>query len=577
MQFDHLDAGLELLVGQYSSAGIKDCNEDAIGIRIPEDNSLVTKGAVAVIADGVSAAEGGKEASETAVTSFLSDYYSTHRSWSVKTSGLKILIALNRWLYSQGQKYTSAEKGFITTFSALILKSASAYIFHVGDSRIYRLRNGQLEQLTRDHASPAGNGQRYLGRALGIDTRLDVDYQQVDVEAGDRFLLTTDGIHDWLSSAELQNIAISDGSCEALSQQIVEAALAKGSNDNLSVQIISVQHPGHREKEDVLGKLTELPFPPPLEKGQIIDDWRVVREIQATSRSEVYLVEHTEDKTLAAMKTPSINYEDDAAYIERFMMEEWIGSRIHSSNVVRVINANAQRQFLYYLTEYIPGPTLAQLLKERTRLPVMDVRNIITQVASGLRALHRKDTLHQDIKPDNIIYTEAGVKILDFGSTFVAGINEINTNLERQEILGTLDYTAPEYKLHTPISAQSDQFSLAMLMYELLTGQHPYGKSYQKAETAKDFSRLTYTPSYQHNPLVPVWMDKAMQKALNLDSQQRYDALSEFVQDIKTPNPDYGHNTPQPLFTRNPLKFWQALSALLLITNIFLLYFLSAK
>ena len=227
MQFDHLDAGLELLVGQYSSAGIKDCNEDAIGIRIPEDNSLVTKGAVAVIADGVSAAEGGKEASETAVTSFLSDYYSTHRSWSVKTSGLKILIALNRWLYSQGQKYTSAEKGFITTFSALILKSASAYIFHVGDSRIYRLRNGQLEQLTRDHASPAGNGQRYLGRALGIDTRLDVDYQQVDVEAGDRFLLTTDGIHDWLSSAELQNIAISDGSCEALSQQIVEAALAK--------------------------------------------------------------------------------------------------------------------------------------------------------------------------------------------------------------------------------------------------------------------------------------------------------------------------------------------------------------
>ena len=83
MHLDHLSTGLDLQVGQYSTAGVKPCNEDAIGIRIPEDSSLVTKGAVAVIADGVSAAEGGKEASETAVTSFLSDYYSTHRSWSV--------------------------------------------------------------------------------------------------------------------------------------------------------------------------------------------------------------------------------------------------------------------------------------------------------------------------------------------------------------------------------------------------------------------------------------------------------------------------------------------------------------
>lgn len=355
MHLDHLSTGLDLQVGQYSTAGVKPCNEDAIGIRIPEDSSLVTKGAVAVIADGVSAAEGGKEASETAVTSFLSDYYSTHRSWSVQTSGLKILIALNRWLYSQGQKYTSAEKGFITTFSALILKSASAYIFHVGDSRIYRLRSGQLEQLTRDHASPAGNGQRYLGRALGIDTRLDVDFQQLQVEAGDRYLLTTDGVHDWLNRQELEKLLESDQGCETVCKAITEQALARGSNDNLSAQLIVVNSLGQEERQDVLGKLTELPFPPPLSTNQIIDNWRVIREIQATSRSEIYLVENLEDNTRAIMKTPSTNYEDDPAYIERFMLEEWIGSRIHSANVVKVINSTSQRRYLYYLTEYIPA------------------------------------------------------------------------------------------------------------------------------------------------------------------------------------------------------------------------------
>lgn len=220
---------------------------------------------------------------------------------------------------------------------------------------------------------------------------------------------------------------------------------------------------------------------------------------------------------------------------------------------------------------------MTQLVKERTRLPVTDVRNIITQIASGLRAFHRKDTLHQDIKPDNIIYTDEAVKIIDFGSTFIAGISEIDTSIERQDILGTLNYCAPEYKLHAPVSQRSDQFSLALLMYELLTGKHPFGNAYQRASTEQDFSRLQYTPSYQHNPLVPVWMDCAIRKALSFDPRHRYDALSEFVQDIKQPNPVYAHSQALPLAYRNPLKFWKILSGILLIGNLILAYLLFSK
>src|SRR5690606_26908967 len=189
-----------------SSAGIKAVNEDAIGIRIPAGSTLVTKGIVAVIADGVSAAEAGKEASATAVSGFLSDYYSTHDTWSVETSGSKVLNALNRWLYGQGQHYTTAEKGYVTTFSAVILKSSSAYVFHVGDSRIYRIRAGDIEQITRDHATAVGNGQRYLARAVGIDLNLDVDFHRLDLLAGDLFVLTTDGVHEWLKTRELQDL-----------------------------------------------------------------------------------------------------------------------------------------------------------------------------------------------------------------------------------------------------------------------------------------------------------------------------------------------------------------------------------
>ena len=573
MALEYLNQHLAIQVGQYSSAGIKAQNEDAVGIRVPEGAALVTKGVVSVIADGVSATEAGKEASQTAVTSFLSDYYSTHDSWSVQRSGLKVLVALNRWLFSQGQKYTAAEKGFITTFSGLVIKSASAYIFHVGDSRVYRLRGGELEQITRDHASPAGNGRRYLARALGIDVNLDIDYHHLEVEAGDRFLLTTDGVHDWLPDKQLKQLLANSKDDEQTCQEIVAQALEAGSDDNLSAQIVCVKNTGQTERQDVLAQLSDLPFTPQLEVGNVLDGWRVLKEIQATNRSEVYLVESVEDGKKAVLKALSSNYQDDPAFLEQFVLEEWIGSRINNAHVVKVIRPEQPRRFLYYLSEYVEGPTLGQLLKERTRLSVVDARNIIGQVASGLRAFHRKDTLHQDIKPDNIIYTNAGVKIIDFGSVFIAGINEIDTDIERSSLLGTRDYCAPEYRLGDIATQRSDQFSLAVLLYELLSGKHPFGKNFQNAKSVADFNRLTYTPCYQHNPLVPAWMDAAIRKALSLDPKDRYPALSEFITDLKKPGNGFQHQQQahMGLKDRNPVKFWKLLSGILLLANLLLL------
>ena len=95
----HLEGELTFTVGQRSVAGNKSENEDAIGIRIPKGTVLNTKGAVAVIVDGVSAAEAGKEASETCVRNFLTDYYSTPETWSVKKSTTQVLSSLNRWLF----------------------------------------------------------------------------------------------------------------------------------------------------------------------------------------------------------------------------------------------------------------------------------------------------------------------------------------------------------------------------------------------------------------------------------------------------------------------------------------------
>ena len=579
MSLKHLDSGLKVVVGQFSTAGAKPVNEDAIGIRIPEGSALTAKGIVAVIADGVSGAEGGREASTTAVTGFLSDYYSTHDTWSGETSASKVIAALNRWLYGLGHSCLRPEQGYVTTFSAAVFKSASAYLFHVGDSRIARIRGGVLEPLTREHTTRVGNKQRYLARALGIDTMLDVDFHQLDLQRGDLFVLTTDGVHEWLTSQELVDILrpclghFQVGSLDPLCRVVAERARTNGSTDNLSVQLVKIANPGEPVAGDLLASVSKLPFPPPLAPGLKIDGWTVQRELHASSRSEVYLVADAHGRR-AALKAPSANFQDDPAYIERFILEEWVGSRINSNHVVRVLRPSEGRTFLYYLTEYVAGPTLGQLLRERTRLSVVDAQNIITQVISGLRAFHRRDVLHQDIKPDNIVYSDDGIRIIDFGSCHSAGIGEIRSRLSREAKLGTRHYSAPEYLLDAPVSAASDQFSLGVLLYELLTGRHPFGDGYGKCLTEADFARLGYTPAYQLNPLVPVWLDGAIQRALSVDPARRYPALSEFAQDIQKPNPAYDGRRVGSAAT-DVLLPWKLAVILLLVINLLTLLLLT--
>ncbi|WP_372765437.1 protein kinase [Litorivivens sp.] len=568
----HLDGTLTFTLGQATYAGIKSENEDSIGIRIPEGHLLTTKGAVAIIADGVSAAEAGKEASDTCVTSFLSDYFSTPESWTVKKSTQQVLNALNRWLYGQGQRFLQAEKGYVCTLSLVIFKSRTAHIFHVGDTRVYRYRHGELEQLTRDHATRINKEQSYLTRAMGLDMWLDVDYRSVDMEAGDIFLLTSDGVHDFISRAEIKDrLGHLTDNPEEDCNAMITSALEHSSHDNLSAQIIRVDALPAGEADDAFLRLTDLPFPPPLNEGAIVDGFQIVRELHASSRSQLYEVVDTRSREGAryVMKTPSVNFLDDPAYIERFIMESWIGRRIDSPNVVRVLEDDREKSCLYYVAEYVTGETLDHWMKRHPKPNIHSVIDIAEQLVRGLRAFHRRDTLHQDIKPANIIVDDdQRVTLVDFGSCFVGGIAEISTAFERDDILGTAQYSAPEQILRRQVTAAADQFSLAVVLYEMLTGQMPYEGQLERCNSVSAYARLNYIPAYHYNPLVPVWMDASIRKALSITPELRYQDISEFLHDLQNPNSEFMQQVSRPLAQRNPLRFWQAVAALLFITQL---------
>lgn len=571
---------LKISIGSSSDKGIKERNEDFLGALMPEGAQLTHKGIAIAIADGMSGSDAGHEASHCCVASFLSDYYSTPDSWSVKKAGQKILSATNSWLYSQGQQRYESAKGMVSTLSIAVLKSTTAHLFHIGDSRIYRLRDGNLEQLTRDHRVWVSDEKNYLNRAMGIEPRLEVDYKAVPLEKGDMFFMSTDGVHDFIAEKTLKAFLQANDSLESIAQKIVQQASDNNSDDNLSCQLFRIDEIPLAKEDEVLRQYDNLPFLPPLEVGMVLDGYKIEAELHASTRTQIYQAFDTKTKTKVILKTPSVLYEDDTHYIEHFLHEEWAGKRIKDKNVLQVFGSDRAKSCIYYATEFIEGETLREWMDSHPKPYIREVRFIIEQIAKGLRAFHRMEMLHQDLKPENIMIDRSGtVKIIDFGSVKIAGISEI-TPLDRQEdnVLGTLNYTAPEYHLGQRGTVKSDLFSLGVITYEMINRALPFGGDIPEKPNKINLSKLVYVPSFQKNAMVPAWIDGALKKATSISPQGRYDELSEFLYDLNNPNASFLSEADNiPLMERNPLVFWKGLSGLLLLVNTVLLYLLFAR
>jgi len=585
-----LNGALAIAAGQYSSGGVKPVNEDAIGIRIPDGLMLTTKGAVTVICDGVSAAEAAEQASSISVSNFITDYYSTPDSWSVKKSSSQVITALNRWLFGLGQDYREAQRGYICTFTSLIFKSCTAHLLHVGDSRAYRFRSGKLERLSRDHITVLGSDKRYLARALGLDVKLDVDYRKLDMKVGDLYLLTTDGIHDVVSDSEVcsritafnrqwqglrESVDLADSHhFDDFCRQLAQDSIALGSRDNVSCQLLSIERLPSQNIDDLYQQLSTLPFPPPLQQGMKLDGYLIEKVLHQSQRSQVYLVTNKKGER-RCIKTPSVNYLDDAAYIERFMLESWIGHRINSPNVVRLLDRDRPKSSLYYVSEYLKGMPLSLWIDRNPNPSVQEVLMLLKQIEAGVRAFHRKETIHQDLKPDNILLTYEGqIKVIDFGSCHIKGIAEIATPLQRDIILGTADYSAPESVLGYRVCNSADLFSLAVITFEMLTGQLPFKGKLAQCRSKRDYHKLSYTPCYEINPMIPQWMDPVIKQALSIDPYKRQADTCEFLYELTQPINKMSKRVAESelsLIERDPLRFWQGLSVFFGLISLLLL------
>lgn len=234
---------LRVAVGHASEAANGLDNEDFFGSVAPQNENLVRKGILLAIADGLSGGV-GRAAAESIVYSVLTDYYATPQSASPSAALNKVIGAINRWLFAQNRR-AGERNGMLSTLSVLVLRDRGYTVAHVGDTRIYRRRGGRLELLTADHVWHGSGMQHILRRAVGLDEQVMIDFSQGELQAGDVFVMISDGVWDVLKDDELlaalSPLASPQKSAEAIVEKSILLQSQYGGVNDATAAVIRVE------------------------------------------------------------------------------------------------------------------------------------------------------------------------------------------------------------------------------------------------------------------------------------------------------------------------------------------------
>ncbi len=550
---------LKVALGVHSSQGRRQGNEDFYGCVTPEGDALQSKGVAVVVADGVGIGHGGRAAAEKSVKNFLADYYSTPDTWSIQKCVEQILTQLNQSIY-QPEKAEQSRGGAATTFSALIIKGHRYFVSHVGDSRIYLIRNKQIKLLTQDHVWDHPEMRNVVSRAIGLDSHIHADFFQDELKIGDIFVLCTDGLNKCLPDEKLLSIALGEIDPQTAADQLVHAAFSFGSQDNITTQVVHIESLPEHQEADLQSEASDLPFATTVLPGQILDDFRILRTVHEGYMASIYQAEDTRTGESVALKFPHPRFRDDKVFIDRFLREEWVGKRIYSEYVIPVLPiTSGRRSCLYYAMPFYQGETLRQRIKRGHYFSADEVVQIGLQICKGLHVLHSKDIVHRDIKPDNIFIDRNGkVKIMDLGIIQVDGLQPITGEGLAFSAPGTPSYMAPEVFRGDRTSVQSDIYALGVTLYELLTRKYPYGE----IEPFSSPRFIRWIPPSRFRPETPFWLEAALQKATEADPKKRYESVSELQFHLEKQEEVVHAPVFRPLLERNPLLVWKLLAGL---------------
>ncbi|WP_409260902.1 protein kinase domain-containing protein [Pseudomonas putida] len=548
---------LQLSFAQASATGPRTENQDALRLVTPAPELAASKGYLFALADGVSQCADGGLAARASLQALAMDYYATPATWGVAQALDRLLLAQNRWLRAQGSQ------PLLTTLSALVLRGRRFTLAHVGDCRAYRWHAGRLQCLSQDHVWDQPGMQHVLKRALGLDQHLLVDYLDGELQAGECYLLLSDGVWASLGDQHIQAVLREQPDLQSAADTLVASAHHNGSQDNASALLVRVEQLGTANLGDTLVQLQQWPLPGPLREGQLLDGWQVETCLAHSRQSLLYRVRDAQGQPWL-LKTLPEDREQEPGAAQGLLLEEWFLRRVAGRHFPE-LHAASQRQHLYYVMREHSGKTLAAHVAEQGPLALAQWMEVARQLLQAVGVLHRRNLLHRDIKPDNLHLGDDGqLRLLDFGLAYCPGLSQEPLH----ELPGTPSFIAPEAFEGQPPSPRQDLYAVGVTLYLLLTGHYPYGEieAFQRPRFGQPVNASRYRPD------LPEWLQHNLQQAVATDPTQRFETAEQWLLLLERGDRQELPSRPRPLLEREPLKVWRTLALLSLLFNLMLLF-----
>lgn len=545
---------LSVSVGQSSLASPLGANQDYAGAVTPDERLSNSKGVALAMADGVGKGRGGGELAEVSVRSFLSGWYSSPETWSASRCLSTLFVDINAAARRDHAKAAC-------TFSVAVVAGRDLHVAHVGDTRVWLVRDGKIRQLTTDHVWDNPDMRNVLHRAMGLDDEVSPQFLHEELAEGDLVVLATDGFHRWLEPDPAVFRASLGLELDAIAERMVEAARNRGSDDDATVLLARIERLPSLEESRFAGDDSELPSLPDPKEGMEFDGFRLQKRLGGGRLTSVWLADDREGESRVVIKIPDARSVQDAATREEFLREEWVGKRIRHPGVVPVISLRpGRRTALYYAMPWTEGTSLRRILSRDGSLDAFAATRLGIEVSSALRALHRQGVLHRDVKPDNILREASGShKLTDLGIARIESIAESTGSAP-----GTPSYMAPEMFEGALASESTEIFALGVTLYECLTRKLPYGE-------IEPFSRPRFgrpVPLARWNPEIPPWLESVVLKAIDPDPVRRFQVLSELEFHLERRE---RVEDSRPAAVNDParrLRFWQGAAILIAIVAV---------
>jgi serine/threonine protein kinase len=520
--------------------GKKLIGDDFYGYKLHDDLTI------AIVCDGVGNAIKGREAAKSTVNYLINSLKNSPKSWDMQKNILYFIDNINQTLYQQSiSEYEKVE--FVTTLALVVIKGNRLYGANVGDSKIYLLRENKLLQLSVNHSLKDENSH-ILTAAIGLQKSVTPYYFENNLQIGDKIMLCSDGVYNELTKKEL---------IEALSinASYTVKKVSKKYNDNLPDDATAIVLKINNIDEKIQLKNKNLIIKQNYKKGEVIDGYKLIKPLalhkriwKCSKKGQFYVIKFAPKEAI-----------EDEKSLDLFIQEIWHAKNIKAGFFVKAVVPN-NRTHRYYIMQYIKGLNLEEKIKKKP-ISIDDSIELAKFLLNSAQFLISKNLVHADIKPQNIMiyknrFNKKSFKLIDYGS--------ITQNFSLINKAGTASYIAPERFNADPISEQSEIFAIGTVLYEVLTSKLPYGN----IEPFQTPNFKTPKPPSKYNPKIPKWLDSIILKAIEVDTNKRYEHYSQMLYDINNPHKVLPYLNSEDFYEKNKTLVCKVAIVLSLLLNL---------